>query len=247
MFMYCMLCGLFLIERFISVTIRKEMFYPLIRKYSKLINNLIEELKDYPSEELLRYFNVGTKDCLTNDQIRGPTAKHFFNDALMQQKFKFYAPDSLLHFVLASNCEKAIEMVENYIKFSYHSLLENLHLIHEPEQVLKEYSKNKKILQVKCEIEELSSEQEIFIRCAMCKHLNMPSHSVIFLGVTPGCITLIYKYKISDNSKQQLLQTKIHVKELADLNITWLKIDNEMELKIPSVKESNQVRTFTYH
>ena len=228
-------------------TIKKETFHPLIGKHSKLIEKLIELFENTSFEELVRFFNGIDEESLNSDQIQGTTAGDFFNHLLAQQKFKYYAPDLLLDFVIASCNQQAIAMVIHYIKFSYNNLLTDLNLICEQERVKRENIQpleNKKILQIKSEVMPLSSQKEFFIRDIVCKCLNMPSSSVSFLGPIPGCIILVYRYKMSDNSKQQLLQNTILVKDLAplaDLNVRWLRIDNNMELKIPSVEESIQV------
>ena len=223
------------------------MLRNLIKEHSQLIDNLIEVFKNFHINKLVCYFCLGTNEHLSNDQIKGTTAQDFFNHIIMQQKFTYYAPDTLLDFVAATHDEKAIGMVTDYIKYSHNTLLTDLNLICESERVVKENiqsSSNNKILQIKTEAKPLSSEKELFIRYTMCKCLKMPPNSITFLGPIPGCVTLVYKCKMSNSEKQQLLQKKVPITELAplaDLNVLWLRIDDEVELKIPFVKVFDKV------
>ena len=219
-------------------------------KHIELIDNLIQLFNGTPINILVRYFNMGNEESLNSRQIEGTTAENFFDHLIEQKIFKYYAPDYLLNFVLASHHQEAIEKVTVYIDNSYRILLKDMNLICESERVERENIKplyNEKKLHIKSEAKPLSSEREFFIRNAMCKCLKLPPYSVSFLGPKPGCITLVYKHKMTDSIKQLVLQDKFLAKELvplADLNVIWLRIDNEMELKIHSVKESKEVTIY---
>ena len=242
----------FLTDVLLKATVKDEMLRSLIEKHSQLIDDLIEVFKSCQINILVRYFCLGTGERLSDDQIKGTTAQDFFNHLIMHQKFTYYAPDTLLDFVAATHDKLAIGMVKDYIKYSHNTLLTDLNLICESERVDKENiqsSSNNRILQIKTEAKPLSSEKESFIRYTMCKCLKMPPNSISFLGPIPGCITLVYTCRMSDTAKQQLLQKKLPVTELAplaDLNVLWLRIDNETELKIPSVKEFDEVKIVFY-
>ena len=192
------------------------------------------------------------RESLSSSQIQGSTAREFFHHVIQQQKFKYYAPDLLLEFVNASDSDDAIRRVTAYIEFSHHALITDLDLICEHERVTKENIaslSNKKILQIKSEAKPLSAEAESLIRDTMCYCLKFPADSVSFLGPAPGCIILIYKYRMPDSFVQQLFQGKFAAKELvhlANLKVMWLRID-DMELKIPSVKECAEVRITRAH
>lgn len=240
--------GIFLAEKLLKVTVKGELFHRLIEKYSKLIDDLIEVFRDFSVKDLLRYFYVGADERVNDDQIT--TAEDFFNQLVKQKMFTYYAPDTLLNFVKATNNEVAIGMVTNYIKYTHNFLLTDLNLINESDRVVREKIKslsNDKILQIKVEAKPLSSEKEVFIRCTMCECLKIPVNSVTFLGPVLGCLTLVYK--MSDSGKKQLLQNKILVEELmplANLNVMWLKVDNEMELNISAKKKFDEVNIFAY-
>ena len=241
----CMLHGASLAENLLCATVKDEMLHQLIQEYSKLISNLIDLFQETPIESLVRYFNIGNDESVRRDQIQGTEAKDFFNYLTEQQKLNYYAPDLLSNFVAASYHEEAKKKIDHYINSSYHTLLKNFNLICESERITKEKVQifgNKKLLHIKSEAVPLSSQKETFIRNAMCKCLKLPPYSVLFTNPMPGCITLVYK--MSDNVKQQVLKNVFLDKELlplANQNITWLRIDNKMELKIPSVKESMEV------
>ena len=243
----CMLHGASLAENILRVTVKDEMLRQLIQEHSKLISNLIDLFQETPIESLVRYFNIGNDESVRRDQIQGTGAKDFFNYLTEQQKLKYYAPDLLSNFVAASYHEEATKKIDHYINSSYHTLLKDFNLICESERITKEKVQiygNKKLLHIKSEAVPLSSQKETFIRNAMCKCLKFPPNSVRFISPMPGCITLVYKYKMSDNVIQQVLKNVFLVKDLlplANQNITWLRIDNKMELKIPSVKESMEV------
>lgn len=242
----------FLTDVLLKATVKDEMLRNLIEEHSKLIDNLIEVFKSCQIDMLVRYFCLGTGERLSDDKIKGTTARDFFNHLVMHQKFTYYAPDTLLDFVAATHDKLAIGKVNDYIKYSHNTLLTDLNLVCESKRVEKENiqsSSNKKILQIKTEAKPLSSEKESFIRYTMCKCLKMPPNSISFLGPIPGCITLVYKCRMSDTAKQQLLQKEFLVTELAplaDLNVVWLRIDNETELRIPLVKEFDKVKIVFY-
>ena len=231
----------------LHATVKDELLCQLITGHKKLIDDLIQLFNDTPISKLVRYFINGNEESLNNCLIQGNTAKNFFDHLMEQNIFKYYAPDLLLNFVSASHHQKALKKVEDYINNSYRTLIKDMNLICEFEQATREsiqFFDNTKKLYIKSEAKPLSSEKEILIRNAMCECLKLTLYSVSFLGPKPG-ITLVYKHKMTDSIKQLVLQDKFPVRELlrlADLNVIWLRIDNEMELKIPSVRESMKVK-----
>ena len=242
--------GFCLAETLLRATVKDEMLCQLIMEHSKLIDDLIQIFNNTPINKLVRYFNMGNEESLSSHQIQGTTAEDFFDHLIEQNLFKYYAPDFLLNFVAASHHKEAFKKVTDYINNSHHTLLKDFNLICESERVTRENiqsSDNEKRLHIKSEAKPLSSEKESFIRDALCKYLKLPPHSVSFLGPKPGCVTLVYKHKMTDSIKQLVLQDESLVEELvplADLNVIWLRIDNEMELKIPSVKEFMEVKKY---
>ena len=224
------------------------MLNQLIRKHKKLIDDLINVFGETSVDDLVNYFNsTSNTESLSSSQIQGSTAREFFHHVIQQQKFKYYDPDLLLEFVNASDSEDAIKTVTAYITLCHNTLVKDMNLICERERVEKEKLLplgNKKILQIKSEVKPLSAEVESLIRYTACIELGFPPDSVSFLGPVPGCIILIYKYKMLDSFVQQLFQNKFATKKLvrlANLKVIWLRID-DMELKIPSVKECTEVR-----
>ena len=159
----------------------------------------------------------------------------------ISQKCSMYDYDVLRICINSTDCEEAIQIVENFTKELENSLLKDLNLLSDNDLSFK-YSSyvfpsgKRRKLTIECSGKSLTCQDKNLIQNIICEKFELPEASMQFITVTTGSVYLIYE--ISVKVKEHLLQYRITVdivKSLITCQINCLAIDDEMELKVSAV------------
>ena len=173
----------------------------------------------------------------TDETLRKATtvSEVFF---FISQKCSMYDYDVLKIYINSTDCEEAIQIVEDFTKELENSLLKDLNLLSDGDLSFK-YSiyvlpsgKWRK-LTIECIGKSLTCQDKNLIQNIICEKFELPEASMQFIAVTPGSVHLIYE--ISVKVKEHLLQYRITtdiIKSFIAYQINCFTIDDERELKV---------------
>ena len=167
---------------------------------------------------------------------------------VLSNKCSLYDYELLRLFVKTTQCEEAAKILRDFSTELEQTLLKKLNLMCEYATFKSRnlpFDENRK-LTIKCENKymNITIEDERLIRNKLCALFKLPSHRLLLVDVTKGCIALIYE--ISQEVKEHLLQCKIQITEkplVERFTITQLIIDDEFELNITGDKVHIYVHT----
>ena len=222
-------------------TLKNATLDKLIIRHGILLNKLENEFqRSGESIEKIRgdlfYADANKLSLLSHPIVETITSIRtmLINFMFIRQDYRFYDLSVLKILVGVSNCKEAQKLIQEYEKEINDLLIQDLKLkpLLETEQYMHSGNSNK--LEILCEMKTMSARQYNFITDTL-KTIGLPPGSVLLNDVKQG--SLIIVYEISPRLKDYLL--KLHItthmlKPLADLKIRSLKVNDEMELKIPN-------------
>ena len=174
-------------------------------------NNMMKDLRDLPEDEAI-------------DEMFYQIKKHwrFFDYGVIDDVIK------------KSKCKEAEDEIQKYTEE-----MKEILLLAMPCEVIQQKSinheRNIRILKIKCEKEEIDITHWNSIKNAVCRCFDLPEGTLKFDNTMPGCVIIICKILLQ--AKDHLMKFKITkhcLKPLASMKITYLKIDDKVELTVPS-------------
>ena len=154
------------------------------------------------------------------------------------QYCNMYDYELLSAFVVSTECEDAIKLLDDFTETLRSSILSDLDLLSEDGQLKdpKEFMPGTHKLVIKYLGKKCTLETKEMVQDIICEHFDLRKGSIIFKGLQEGCIAFVYQ--ISPAVKSYLLQYPLTANDIAVLyehQIKCLIIDNE-ELRLPKVR-----------
>lgn len=223
----------------------------MLRKVKKTMEKYIDNPEnDYSVEDMI--LNLCSSDnglsvFSTDENLRkAKTVSEVF--LFISQKCSMYDYEVLEIFIKSSDCEAAIEIIEDFTTELKVSLLNHLNLPFDDLcSVLTLPSGKRRKLTIECRGSDLKYENKNLIQNIIHEKFGLPPASMQFIIAKEGSVNLIFE--ISVIVKAHLLQHKINVDMVASFikhRIICLIIDDELKLDI-SRGLANEVCTFIYN
>ena len=149
---------------------------------------------------------------------------------IIRENYLYYDYFTLKSFVDMSKCEKAMELMKQYVEDINDIPIHNL----PPRCQMKHSYENK--LEIVCERTQITAEGHAFLIKTFNKCFSLPKDCVILRKIESVGAVLVYE--ISPKVKDYILSlkniTKHQMKPLTDLKmgINSFRVDDEMELKV---------------
>ena len=220
----------------LSITTLDDLNAKYVALLRRLNHTFQENEKSYPVREMITGLCTADKGNLTffaTDECFRLAKTIDYDDVFhhIGKDCKYFDFTILKTYIDGSNCTKAKELMDNYIKEIENSIITDLNLKEYDHLQTEDTAKKLEIIcdRKKVNVKELTLIVETVQRC-----LKLPSASISVKDVKKNCIILVCR--IPESVKYYLLQLKISIHELKPLSalkIQLLIIDDEMELKIP--------------
>ena len=214
------------------------------RKYRILLEKLdlaFENEKHHPVPDIIAAFRAYYKDswfCFEGSPLySAKTVKKVLD--FIENECSYFSYTFLERFIQNSKCNKAKELMEDYIKY-----IENTYICVQTDTL--KYKKDKNILEIIYEKDNLLVKELKNIIDTLERSLTLPKASALVKDViTQNCIIC----KISLKAKEDLLNntfTAHKLKELSDLKVQSLVVEDRMKLKIPSDCDNEVIKVCEY-
>ena len=226
----------------------------MVRELRKTMDKYVSDsANDYSIQDMICSLcssDNGLSVFSTDENLRkATTVSEVF--LFISQKCSMYDYDVLKIYINSTDCEEAIEIVENFTKELQNSLLKDLNLLSDDDLSFKYSiyvlpSGKRRKLTIECSGKSLTCQDKNLIQNVICEKFELPEASLQFITVTAGSIHLIYE--ISVKVKEHFLLYRITadiVKSFIAYQINCFTIDNEIELKV-SAALTNKVCTSYY-
>ena len=233
-------------------TLKKIKLYR--SKYSKMVSELKRTMEKYVSDPENDYsvqdmiINLCSSDnglsVFSTDYTlkKATTVSEVF--LYISQNCSMYDYDVLKIYINSTDCEEAIQMVENFTKELENSLLKDLNLLSDDGLIRHVWpSGNRRKLTIECSGKSLTYQDKNLIQNVICEKFELPEASMQFVAVTAGSVYLVYE--ISVKVKEHMLQNRITTADISLIaykyKINCVTIDDE--LKILAASLTNEVCT----
>ena len=225
----------------------------MVRELRKTMDKYVSDpANDYSIQDMICSLcssDNGLSVFSTDENLRkATTVSEVFS--FISQKCSMYDYDVLKIYINSTDCEEAVQIVEDFTKELESSLLKDLNLLSDDDLSFKfKYSiyvlpsgKRRK-LNIECSGKSLTCQDKNLIQNIICEKFELPETSMQFVTASAGSVHLIYE--ISVKVKEHLLQYRITVdivESFIAYQINCFTIDDEIELKV-SAALTNEVCT----
>ena len=151
-----------------------------------------------------------------------------------------YDYELLTDLVQSTECQEAIELLDDFTEKLNSSILRNLDLLYENGELRdpNDFMSGTHKLMIKYVGRECTMEIEKLVRSIICEHFHLRKGTIVFKGVQAGSVNFIYQ--ISSAVKAHIQQYPITAKNVFSDKIKCLIIDDE-EVKFPAQLEGKRV------
>ena len=197
------------------------------KNFTMKLKSVLKENDHYPVSAIIKHVCIADENKLSifSEILPEKQWEETFN--FIVGKCRYFSYTVLEIFIENSGCKNAKTLMKNYIEG-----VENLYINVRTETL--EYKQYITTLEIICKRDKLLVKELNFIVKQLEKSLELPEASILMKDIIKKCAIVC---EISVNVEDYLLRLNITahtLRELADLSIESLIVDDKKELKVPS-------------